>query len=190
MTHLFLFDRLFPTYNKKIQELLWQTRKSLFLENKKGLYKYPLNRSFRDKRSVLQSRYTNRNIKRLAGVLPIRIVKSNVSSVGPFVAVSLWRRANAWNVRLSVSAVLLYYPYRQYYYTIRIGSTQIFLYFDLYLQESTLVNMQGKRKNKLYFTQDLKTFRFAKRNFFCDLYLHYDLWLYCFNAMGIKCSIY
>ena len=31
------------------------------------------------------------------GVLPIRIVKSNVSSVGP---VSLWRKANARNVRL------------------------------------------------------------------------------------------
>ena len=38
------------------------------------------------------------------GVLPIRIVKSNVSSVGP---VSLWRRTNARNVRLC-------YPYRQY----------------------------------------------------------------------------
>ena len=40
------------------------------------------------------------------GVLPIRVVKSNVSSVGP-PSVSLRRRADARNVRL-------YYPYRQY----------------------------------------------------------------------------
>ena len=103
MTHLFLFDRLFPTYNKKIQELLWQTRKSLFLENKNGLYKYPLNRSFR--------------------LLPIRIVKSNVSSVGPSllflsdegpILETLDFPYRQYYTILSVSAVLLNYPYRQY----------------------------------------------------------------------------
>ena len=38
-----------------------------------------------NKRSVLrrQSRDTNRNMKRLVPALPIRIVKSNVSSIGP-----------------------------------------------------------------------------------------------------------
>ena len=56
---------------------------------------------------------TNRNRLEKVGILPIRMVKSNVSSpVVLFVREkhehdSLWRRAYARNVRL-------YYPYRQY----------------------------------------------------------------------------
>ena len=99
----------------------------------------------------------------------LRRVKSNVSSVAPSVAhVSLWRRANARNVRLYYQYwqyknlfhisicnlnILLGVMYNQlayfmshYYllsdegptletldYTIRIGSTPTFSYFDLYL---------------------------------------------------------
>ena len=56
------------------------------------------------------------------GVSPRRIVKSNVSSIGPSSArESIGLRAYARNVRL-------YYPYRQY---------SNLLYFDLYLYSST-----------------------------------------------------
>ena len=78
-----------------------------------------------DKRSVLrrQSRDTNRNIKKV-GVLPIRIVQSDVSSIGRSSErnqrekPSLWRRANARNVRL-------YYPYWHY--------TNLFIFRFIYI---------------------------------------------------------
>ena len=54
-------------------------------------------------------------IKEKVGVLPIQIVKSNVSSVGPS---SETFKTNARNVRL-------YYPYWQY--------TNLFILYDLYL---------------------------------------------------------
>ena len=56
------------------------------------------------------------------GVVPIRIVWSNVSSIGP---VFLWRRANARNVRP-------YYPYWQY------TDLFIFLFVSLLCLRSTL----------------------------------------------------
>ena len=69
-------------------------------------------------------------------VLPIRIEKSNVSSIRALQSernkpVSLWRRANARN-RLDFS--------------IRIGSTPTFLYFDLYLNSvlETRVGVLGE----------------------------------------------
>ena len=61
-------------------------------------------------RLVDQSIYTYISRYKKVGVLTIRIVKSNVQSVGPSSErnrVPLQRRANAQNVRL-------YYPYWQY----------------------------------------------------------------------------
>ena len=56
------------------------------------------------------------------GVLPIRIVKSNVSSVGP------WFLSDEGPTVETLD------------YTIRIGSTQTFLYFDLHLYSAYAVH--------------------------------------------------
>ena len=65
--------------------------------------------------------YTKRNVLKKVGVLPIRVIKSNVSS-RPLV--SLWRRAYARNVRQ---------------FTIRIGSTPTACICIIYISIFSLV---------------------------------------------------